>query len=400
LVLEMDFELGREVARGVVAFARPALPWRFVRLPVATALWRGGSYRPDGIIATFYDKALLRRCRRTGMPLVALTDPCPEGDSGPAVLIDHVESGRLAGRHFLEAGFRNIAYVGYRDFVPCRQKRSGMLEVLTPAGIECQTFHLGSDASARQGGYRSHAIGRSREFRLWLANAGRPLGLLTSDDTMGMEISQACADLGLRIPEDVSIIGMYNDDVTGRFSLPTLSSIAAPGERVGYEAAAMLHQILTGQPLAKPRIVLPPIGIVHRQSTDVAAVADPVAAEALRFMRDHAHERIGVANVLERTSISRRSLQRKLRAAMGMSPAAALRRMRIERAKMLLAHTDKLMPMVAAEAGFSSASKFSAVFRKSTGMTPRQFRRQSRPAQVQFPDRLGPPKQLDGDQDA
>lgn len=378
LVLEMDFAWGREVAKGVVAFARPTLPWRFVRRHATASHERLRSYHVDGIIGTFYDNALLRRLRRSGVPLVTLVDPCPQGDPGPAVLVDHVESGRLAGRHFLQAGFRSFAYVGYEHGVPCQQKLSGFREALSSEAVNCQTFYLGSNASVYQGEYRSQALGRSRAFRSWLAKTSRPLGLLASDDTMGMEISQVCAEMGLRIPEDVSIIGMYNDDVTGRFSLPTLSSIAAPGERVGYEAAAMLHQLFSGQRPANCRIVLPPIGIVHRQSTDMVAVDDPETTDALRFMRDHAHERIGVADVLGETSMSRRSLQRKLRAAMGMSPAAALRRMRIERAKMLLAHTDKLMPLVAAEAGFSSSSKFSAVFRKSTGMTPRQFRRQSR----------------------
>ncbi len=378
LVLEMDFAWGRDVANGVVAFARPMLPWRFVRRHASAPAAGLGSFDADGIIGTFYDKDLLRRLRRTGSPLVALEDPCPKGDSGPAVLVDHFESGRLAGRHFLQAGFKSFAYVGYEDFAPCLRKHSGMREVLSGGGMECRTFYLGKSAEPPEGEYRSQAIGQSREFRSWLADIKRPLGLLASDDTMGMEISQVCAEMGLRIPEDVSIIGMYNDDVTGRFSLPTLSSIAAPAQRVGYEAAAMLHQLLSGQRPATPRIVLPPTGIVHRQSTDMVAVADPETADALRFMRDHAHERISVADVLERTSMSRRSLQRKLRAALGMSPAAALRRMRIERAKMLLAHTDKLMPAVAAESGFSSSPKLSSVFRKATGMTPRQFRRQSR----------------------
>ncbi len=378
LVLEMDFAWGREVANGVVAFARPALPWRFVRRHASAPAVGTGSFNADGIIGTFCDSNLLRRLRRTGVPLVALDDPCPEGDPGPAVLVDHVESGRLAARHFLEAGFQSFAYVGYEGFAPCQQKCSGMSEVLSGRGMECRTFYLGKDAAPPEGDYRSQAIGQSSEFRSWLGDASRPLGLLASDDTMGMEISQVCAEVGLRIPEDVSMIGMYNDDVTGRFSLPTLSSIAAPAQRVGYEAASMLHRLFAGLGPTRSRIVLHPTGIVHRQSTDMVAVADPETAEALRFMRDHAHERIGVADVLERTSMSRRSLQRKVRAALGVSPGAALRRIRIERAKMSLAHTDKLMPAIAAESGFSSSSKLSAVFQKATGMTPREFRRQSR----------------------
>ncbi len=88
LVLEMDFAWGRDVANGVVAFARPMLPWRFVRRHASAPVAGLGSFDADGIIGTFYDRNLLRRLRRTGVPLVALEDPCPQGDPGPAVLVD------------------------------------------------------------------------------------------------------------------------------------------------------------------------------------------------------------------------------------------------------------------------------------------------------------------------
>ena len=190
-----------------------------------------------------------------------------------------------------------------------------------------------------------------------------------------MLLANACAFLRMHVPEEVAILGVDNDLLECGFSVPPISSIMGSARRVGYEAAALLDRLMNGEVVKQTRIQVPPAGVAVRQSTDVLTIADTDIVAALRYIRQHATDPIEVADVVDEILVSRRQLERKFQTLLNRTPHEEILRARIAHAKMLLLSTNKHVLNVSLESGFPSASKFSAVFRRETGVSPKIFRR-------------------------
>jgi len=184
-----------------------------------------------------------------------------------------------------------------------------------------------------------------------------------------------CTQLGLRVPEQVAILGCDDNPVVCQMAWPPLSSVRTPAQRIGYEAAQLLSQLLDGPPAPADDRCIEADGITVRQSTDILAIRDEQSAAALRIVRDRAHEGINVKDVLARVPISRTWLETQFKAILGRTPLEEIRRVRMEHAKRLLTDTTQPMPWIARRSGFSSPIRFSTVFKQLTGQTPTQFRR-------------------------
>ena len=206
-------------------------------------------------------------------------------------------------------------------------------------------------------------------------------------DFLGLQLSEACREAGLRIPEDVAIVGMGNDDLLCDFARPSLSSVAVASEQIGHEAAALLDRLMNGHSPPPQPILVPPPGVVARQSSDVLAIDDHDVATALRFIRDASHKPIRVDDLLNAIPVSRRMLERKFRKVLRRGISEEIRRVHIERARRLLAGTDLAISAIAFNSGFSNASHLSIVFRQETGLTPTAFRSQfrGRPSTIASP---------------
>jgi len=187
-----------------------------------------------------------------------------------------------------------------------------------------------------------------------------------------------CELAGIDVPDEVAVIGAGNEELPCDMAHPTLSSVALPIEKAGHEAAAMLDALIQhAQPPVEP-LVFEPVGVVPRQSTNIELRADPEIAAMLRFIREHAHATISVEDVMESASISRRTAETRFRALLGRSPLQEIRRVRIERAKQLLADSDLSLSDIATGCGFASAASFGTLFRKAVGVSPGAYRLQRR----------------------
>jgi LacI family transcriptional regulator len=154
--------------------------------------------------------------------------------------------------------------------------------------------------------------------------------------------------------------------------------VVNPAEQIGFEAARLLDQIMTGQrPLRKPRF-LPPTHVVTRQSTDIVAINDPDVSAAVALIHRQAMQPLRVSDIAREVGVARRGLERRFRKLLGRSPLDEIHRVKIERAKGLLVNTDLAIPAVARAAGFGSPQRLGAIFRQHTGVSPHIFRRDSR----------------------
>jgi LacI family transcriptional regulator len=202
------------------------------------------------------------------------------------------------------------------------------------------------------------------------------VGIFVSNDILARSLADMCGQLGLPIPDEVALLGVDNDDLECLLTSPPLSSVAIPGEQIGYEAAKLLDQRMSGRNMRVRKRLLPPIRVVARQSTDTMAIRDPVVIAALRHIHSHAVEGVNVAGVVRAVGVGRRELQRKFRALLGRSVLQELRRIRIQQAQKLLVSTNLPMPAIAKQSGFSSANRLTIVFQRVCGMPPTAYRRQ------------------------
>jgi LacI family transcriptional regulator len=374
LVMAHSLDFYRQILRGVRTFAIERPQWVFTPIaPHATAIELARPLNCQGYIGHIFSRQLAEALKRTRQPVVNVSGFLPELPF-PRVVADHAEVGRQAARHLLERGLRQLGFFGYVTHHFSRERERGYQEVARESGVLVNSFlERGHRAEDPSGLWRW-----SQPLHDWLRDLPKPVGILTSHDTQGAQVAEYCRQLGLIVPDDVAVVGVDNDNLLCEIARPSLSSVALPSERIGYEAATILDQMLRGEKLTSKAIVLPPQGVVVRQSSDLYAVGDADVAAAVRFIHNHAHETLQVADVLKEVAVARRALERRFRKLLQRSIQEEIRRAHVERAKRLLAATDFSMAEVARRAGFRDSRHLSIVFRGATGLTPTAFRRQHR----------------------
>jgi len=375
VLVPLTFRYTREVLRGIAEFTRVHQPWRFVRDPWNVAHYRSepGVIPCDGVIAMEAPSDWPDIHVRPGTPWVTVADV--HWGAGPRVMVNNESIGALAARHLVECGLRHLAFCGYRGFRYSEERKAAFRRAAEEAGHAVQVYRPLS-----RGDRQSRQAAERRSIQAWLESLPRPVGIFAANDARAATVAYACHDLGLRIPHDVAIVGVDNDDLVCDFTNPPLSSVEPDARRVGYEGAAMLLRLLEGRAAPETPLLIEPRGVVKRESTDTFAAADPVVAEAFRFLRQHACDGINVQDVLRAVPVARRTLEKTSRRLLGHSPLEEIRRLQLDRAKELLATTNLSMAEIAEASGFTDAKYLSEVFQKRCGMPPTKYRRTARAA--------------------
>ena len=368
VVLRLHEFINRGVLRGVLKYVarHPELSIVGGTSQVrALDAFRG--WRPDGVVASVVPRA------GYGVPTVAVIYPCPRV---VCVAMDEALTGVLAVRHFQERGFRHFAFVGYSGQWWSRAREAAFVSALRQLAPEFSRsvprFHFGRFRSGRW-------LASSRELVNWLVRLPKPVAVFACNDVRGRETVDAALMAGLRIPEDVAVLGVDNDDVECEMAHTPLSSVIYPQAEVGQRAAELLVRQMAGESIAQEPVLIPPLGIQTRHSTDVLAVGDAVVAAAYRFIRTHAGDPIRIADVARHAGVARRTLQLRYSQVLGRSVHEDLSRVRVERATALLTGSQLPLKEVAVHAGFSSAIHLSRVFQGRLHTTPGSVRRHGAP---------------------
>jgi len=287
------------------------------------------------------------------------------------VTTDEMAVGRLAAAHLLSLGLPHFAFFGTRRHYYSLLREQGFRESVEAAGLSCHVMLDGADASSPDGP-------NGRQLESWLRALPKPIGVMASTDSRALQLLAVCRKLQLPVPKSVAVLGVDNDEVFCETSNPPLSSIALSTHRIGYEAARMLEELMRGKEMVRRDLLIPPAGVVPRQSSDLPALLDADVAAAVRFISLHVQDDLQVADVLREVPLSRTSLEQRFRKILGRTPAAEIRRAQVELAKTLLSQTDESMSQVARAAGFSNAKQLGTTFHRETGTTPSAYRRTSR----------------------
>jgi len=283
----------------------------------------------------------------------------------PSVLTDNRAVGRLAAEHLLDLGLRSFACVGIDGHFYSRERQAGFSETVSARGYPCR--HLAPAGFT----HREYA----ERLPAWLAALPKPVGVLAGNDQRARGLVEFVRQAGIAIPEQLALVGVDDDEFFCGTSPVPLSSVDPDALTLGRTAAALLAGMARGAPAPTATVLVPPRAVVARQSSDVLAVADPQLAIALRFLRTHACERIQIGDVLARVPMSRRSLERAVRDAIGRSPAQEILRLRLEHARWLLRESTQSVGAIARACGFGTARQFVVTFHRKVGEPPGAFRR-------------------------
>jgi LacI family transcriptional regulator len=209
----------------------------------------------------------------------------------------------------------------------------------------------------------------------WLHALPKPCGVFACTDSWARTLARYAQVARLRIPEDLAIIGVDNDVLQCELTSPLLSSVMIPWQQVGIAAAKLVHDALSGRPIAGQRIVISPVAVVARRSSDVLAVEDAVVVRAVRWIRSNADRRVTVPMVARAVGGGRQRLERRFRKVLDRSVLEEIRRAHVEVAKRLLATTASGLTDVAKQSGFTNAALLSVAFQRELGMPPGAYRR-------------------------
>jgi LacI family transcriptional regulator len=283
---------------------------------------------------------------------------------------DNRAAGRMAAAHLLECGLRHFGVYAGGDPWWIAICREAFCAELKKHGFSCNVYRSPvKDIRILPHWHESQAANLLR----WLQSLPKPCGVFCITDAR--IVLEYCRRLGISVPERMAILGEDEDPVVCCVSSPPLSAIDFNSKQIGYQAAALLERMMAGA--AAPRGIewIAPLRVVPRQSTDIIAVDDDELVQALRFIRQHACNGIDVDDVATAACISRRALERRFREHFDRTPKSEILRVQLEHSKVLLSKTLLSIEMVALRSGFSAFRRFSEVFQRETGMTPRAYRK-------------------------
>lgn len=379
IILLIDFseDYGKGLLKGVTKYAREHGPWVFCRMPLFHRETMGIDgilnwaleWEADGIIGQLYNDSRIEKIVGAGIPVIA-QDFKERFTEIPNITGAHHETGLMAGDYFLRKGFKNFAFYGFTDIVWSRERAEGFDERITGAGY---TVHYFENKTARPSEselwyYKPSLLSQ------WLLALPKPVAILTCDDRLGQHITEACRHSGIRIPEEVAVLGVDNDEMICELSDPPLSSIAQDAEKGGYDAARLLDRMIRRDIDGFYDIVVRPTQVITRQSTDIYATHDDYIASSLKYIHQNIDKNLQVDEVVRQVALSRRSLEMRFQQVIGYPIYKYIQNLRIEKFAKKLLETDLTVFEIAMDMGFNDSRNIARQFRQVKGCTPLEYR--------------------------
>ncbi len=319
---------------------------------------RSGEF--DGIIYPMVGGELLEWIQENGLPCISYHRNA-QAEGVASVCVDDLAVGRMAADYFLQMHLKHFAFTGTSQTQYSNFRRDGFRERLLEKGYELSEREL---------------YGNTPDLETWLLALPRPCGLLASWDRDAAFVSRVIQNLGLRVPEDIAVMGTDNDRLECQSVYPPLSTIEFPSEKLGFEAMRRMDLQLQGDPRGKETLVLPPLRVVERQSTRISLIEHPQLQKALRFIQENSDQPIRVPEVCQHAAVNRRSLESLFRKHLNRSILDQIQEQHILRAQELLLRPELPIKAVASLSGFNSSSRFCKVFEQIRGCLPSTYRQQ------------------------
>ena len=329
--------------------------------------WKG-----DGIIARIENEMIAEAISDLEVPIIDVS-AARHVPNIPWVETNDRVIAQLAYEHLRERGFEHFAFCGDPNFAWSQWREKAFVKCVTDGGFQCSVF---PEPGTRN---RKDTDTSSRDhLASWIGSLPQPVGMLACYDIKAQNILDVCREMNVKVPGDLALLGVDNDELLCDLCTPPLSSIIPAAHQTGRKAAELLDTLMQGGQVDVNAYLIDPIGVSTRQSTDVLAISDPDIAAAIRLIRDHCCDGINVKDLLEKVPMSRRAFESRFQSIVGRSPHQEIIRRRIDRVRQLLVETDLTLAQVAIRTGFQNQEYMSVAFRRSMDVPPGTYRRNSR----------------------
>jgi len=377
IILLLDFaeEYSKSLMKGINTYSREVGPWIFCRMPlfhretvgIDGILKWALEWGADGIIGQLYNDKDIERFVQAGIPVIA-QDFKERFAEIPNITGAYHETGQLGADYFLKKGFTNFAFYGFSDIVWSRERSEGFEDRVKSAGHKVHYFEHKKARSTELWYYKPSSLSR------WLKSLPKPIGLMACDDNQGQHITEACRHVGIRIPEEVAVLGVDNDEMICDLSDPPLSSIALDVEKGGYDAAKLLEHLIKHSITDYHDIVVKPMQVITRHSTDIYATNDDHIASSLKFIHQNIDKNLHVDEVVKQVPLSRRALEKRFLEITGYPVYKYIFNLRIEKFTQKLLDTDMSVFEIALDMGLTDSKNIARQFRQVKGCSPSVYR--------------------------
>lgn len=370
-----------ETLRGIKSYADQHGGWTLVTSPPslqstgeetihipALRTWKG-----NGVITVLTSSREEALASKLSIPVINLSGwHAPSSKSLPRVNADHRAMGRMAADHFISAGLRHIAYYGFKQVWFSQERAAGLAE--RAVEMKCTFEQFLHAMSQRRVSWQE----QRNSLRTWLKKLPKPVGILCVQDYRARIILELCEELALNVPDEVSVLGIDNDQMTCEYCTPSLSSISRDPFACGLAAAELLDHLMLKRRPPKQPILVPPGGVIQRQSTCRLYDADPLIREAISFVQNNLQHAFSIRDISSHIKLSRRTLETRFRNKLGVTPHAYILQQRVTLAKSLLLQTNiyRSLGEIAYACGFNTVKAFRLAFKAQTGLTPALYRKQ------------------------
>jgi len=379
VVLRMSGTAGRDILTGIFHFTRSNANWR-TRIFQMPDEFTPEAFRTelavglDGIIASEPGPdETSRLVRESGVPVSFIGDPGPilSGDKSHIAFTrnDDEMVGRM-GAHYLASLGQRRSY----GFVPTvsdqywsASRLNGFKAALAAKKTNIEVFRSPGQVGSRED---------LSALKDWLSALPKPAAVMASWDTRATQVLAMCKDAQIKIPTQVAVLGVDNDELLDESSDPPLSSILPNHEQLGYAAARVLNNLMSGrQAKTGAPFLVKPVKVVERESAVASAPAAHLLSRATAYIRKNAAKGIKVKDVASFLGVSRRLADLRFQQFSGETINETITRHRLDAVKKFLATTNRPIKTISEECGYTDPSYLKVLFKRRFGCTMREWRK-------------------------
>lgn len=377
LILLTDFseEYAKLLLKGIVEYSKTHTPWVMCKMPLSYREVNGMkgvldwalNWKADAIIGQFYPHEEVEIFAEHGIIAIA-QDFKSRFSSIPNITGDHYQAGKMGAEYFINKGYKNFAFYGFKDVVWSDERSEGFKETIRAA---THSAHYSEYINASQ---KDLWYYDSENLINWILHLPKPVALMACDDNQAHHIAEICNHHSIKIPEEVAILGVDNDEAVCSLASPPLSSIHQAVEKGGYDVAQLIDEHLQDNSIPLRNVIVEPTHIVSRQSTNIYATKDKDITVVLKHIHNHIEDKLSVSELQRLVPLSRRLLEIKFKKVTGSSIYAYITNLRMKQFANQLLNSSEPIANIAMSLGFSESKNVSRQFKQIKGCTPSEYR--------------------------
>lgn len=373
ILIDYSSEFSRRLLKGLIQYSKEHGPWIFYRLPsyYKTLYGKQGivdwakEWKADAVIAR-WDHDGTNLLAELNIPIL-LQNYKTRSPYFSNLTGDYFGTGEMAARFFIKRRYRNFAFYGNRGVVWSRERAEGFRTEVEKAGGNYYYFE--SENLNGEQWSSSHI-----QLDDWILSLPKPIGMFACDDSFALQVSEICKINNIAIPEEISLLGVDNDELICNLSDPPISSIVLDVEKGGYEAGKLIDRFIKGEKKEPYDIIIKPSRLELRKSTEKYAISNPYISKVVNYIEDNFTSGIDIEALTALVPLSRRNLEVKFKNEMGTSIYQFVLECRIGYLGHLLLTTDRPLFDLALESGFNDCKNISRIFKKFKGYTPIEYK--------------------------